>query len=185
MEAPANSAKTAPLLHLFNRNRASAVTFEADVLTVWAKSGRIAHTIPVDEITDVKLRKLPPPRPTHRPHKAGADHHRRRARARHIREATPATPRPGGRVAERRGRQEGHLPRPGNHQPEGLRISLPFLGPVHPPVTHSEHDRCHGKTEGAVGRKVPGRNWDPKSTKHYSGWNWPPTPRPWKEPEPP
>ena len=55
----AQSAKTAPLLHLFNRNRASTVAFENDVLTVWAKSGLIAHTIPADEIMEVKLRKLP------------------------------------------------------------------------------------------------------------------------------
>ena len=53
------SAKTVPLAHLFNRNRASTVAFEEDVLTVWAKSGRIAHTIPAEEIREVKLRKLP------------------------------------------------------------------------------------------------------------------------------
>ena len=53
------STRTAPLLHLFNKNRASTVVFKADVLTVWAKSGRIAHTVRVDEILEVRLRKLP------------------------------------------------------------------------------------------------------------------------------
>ena len=53
------STKTAPLLHLFNRNRASTVAFEADALSVRAKSGRVAHTISADEIQEVKLRKLP------------------------------------------------------------------------------------------------------------------------------
>ena len=53
------STKTAPLLHLFNRNRASTVAFESDVLTVWAKSGRIAQTLKAEEIMEVKLRKLP------------------------------------------------------------------------------------------------------------------------------
>ena len=53
------SAKTAPLLHLFNRNRAPTIAFESNVLTVWAKSGRIAHTIKAEEIQEVKLRKLP------------------------------------------------------------------------------------------------------------------------------
>ena len=52
-----HSTKTAPLLHLFNRNRASTVAFENDVLTVWAKSGRIAHTISVEQIEEVLLQK--------------------------------------------------------------------------------------------------------------------------------
>ena len=58
-EPTAQSTKTAPLLHLFNKNRASTVAFEADVLTVWAKSGRITHTVKAEEIREVKLRKLP------------------------------------------------------------------------------------------------------------------------------
>ena len=53
------SSKTAPLLHLFNRNKASTVRFEDDVLTVWAKSGRITQSVKADEIQEVKLRKLP------------------------------------------------------------------------------------------------------------------------------
>ena len=47
------SSKTAPLLHLFNRNKASNVRFEDDVLTVRAKSGRIVHTVSADEIQTV------------------------------------------------------------------------------------------------------------------------------------
>ena len=35
------------------------LAFGADVLTVWAKSGRIAHTVRADEILEVELRKLP------------------------------------------------------------------------------------------------------------------------------
>ena len=58
-ESNSQSTKTAPLLHLVNRNKASTVAFEADVLTVWAKSGRIAHTVRADEILEVRLRKLP------------------------------------------------------------------------------------------------------------------------------
>ena len=58
-EATSQSAKISPLLDLFNRNRASTVAFEADVLTVWVESGRIAHTIPADEIKEVKLRNFP------------------------------------------------------------------------------------------------------------------------------
>ena len=53
------SSKTAPLLHLFNRNKASNVRFEDDVLTVWAKSGRIAQSVRADEIREVNLQKLP------------------------------------------------------------------------------------------------------------------------------
>ena len=53
------STRTAPLLHLFNKNRASSVAFEADVLTVWAKSGRIAHTIPAEETGEVNLLEMP------------------------------------------------------------------------------------------------------------------------------
>ena len=60
MNDPASqSSKTAPLLHLFNQNRASTVRFEDDVLTVWAKSGRIAQSVNIDEIREVKLQKLP------------------------------------------------------------------------------------------------------------------------------
>ena len=58
-ESTFESTKTAPLLHLFNKNRASTVAFESDVLTVWAKSGRIADTLKAEEIQEVKLRKLP------------------------------------------------------------------------------------------------------------------------------
>ena len=58
-ESYRSSTKTAPLLHLFNKNRASTVAFENDALTVWAKSGLITHAIPADEIMEVKLRKLP------------------------------------------------------------------------------------------------------------------------------
>ena len=53
------SSKTAPLLYLFNRNRASTVRFEDAALTVWAKSGRIAQSVRADEVQEVKLRKLP------------------------------------------------------------------------------------------------------------------------------
>ena len=59
MQEPSPSTRTAPLLHLFNRNRASTVDFENDVLTVWTKSGRMAHTVRSDEIGEVELRKLP------------------------------------------------------------------------------------------------------------------------------
>ena len=58
-ESYRSSTKTTPLLHLFNKNRASTVAFESDVLTVWAKSGRITQTLEVEEIMEVKLRKLP------------------------------------------------------------------------------------------------------------------------------
>ena len=53
------SSKTAPLLHLFNRNKAATVRFEDDILTVWAKSGRIAQSVRADEIREVKFQKLP------------------------------------------------------------------------------------------------------------------------------
>ena len=53
------STKTAPLLHLFNRDRASTVAFEDDVLTVWDKSGRIAHTVRADEIGKPKYPSPP------------------------------------------------------------------------------------------------------------------------------
>ena len=58
-DSESQSTKTAPLLHLFNRNKASTVRFEEDVLTVWAKSGRIAQSVKADEIREVKLQKLP------------------------------------------------------------------------------------------------------------------------------
>ena len=54
------STKTAPLLHLFNRNKAASVSFENDTLTVHTKSGRIAHTVNADQIKEVHLRKLLP-----------------------------------------------------------------------------------------------------------------------------
>ena len=52
------STKTAPLLHLFNRNKAASVSFENDTLTVHTKSGRIAHAVDVDQIKQVHFRKL-------------------------------------------------------------------------------------------------------------------------------
>ena len=52
------STITAPLLHLFNRNKAASVTFENDTLTVHTKSGRIAHTVNADQIEQVHLWKL-------------------------------------------------------------------------------------------------------------------------------
>ena len=58
-ESTSHSTKTAPLLHLLNRDGASTVAFENDVLTVWTKSGRMAHTVRADEIGEVELRKLP------------------------------------------------------------------------------------------------------------------------------
>ena len=53
----AKSTKTAPLLHLFNQNKAATVAFEADVLTVWAKSGRIAHTFSIDQIEETQIQR--------------------------------------------------------------------------------------------------------------------------------
>ena len=52
------STKTAPLLHLFNRNKAASVSFENDTLIVHTKSGRIAHAVDVDQIKQVHFRKL-------------------------------------------------------------------------------------------------------------------------------
>ena len=54
------STNTALLPHLFNRNRETSVSTEGDVLTVWAKSGQVVHTIRADEINEVNPRKLPP-----------------------------------------------------------------------------------------------------------------------------
>ena len=54
------STKTAPLLHLFNRNKAASVSFENDTLTVYTKSGRITHTVNADQIKEVHLQKLVP-----------------------------------------------------------------------------------------------------------------------------
>ena len=70
-DSESQSTKTAPLLHLFNRNKASTVRFEEDVLTVWAKSGRIAQSVKADEIREVKLQKLPARQPAHRPDQQG------------------------------------------------------------------------------------------------------------------
>ena len=39
------SSKTAPPLHLFNRNKVATVRLEDDILTVWAKSGRTANAV--------------------------------------------------------------------------------------------------------------------------------------------
>ena len=58
-DSESQSTKTAPLLHLFNQNKASTVRFEDDVLTVCAKSGRIAQSVNADEIREIKLQKLP------------------------------------------------------------------------------------------------------------------------------
>ena len=52
------STKTAPLLHLFNRNKASTVSFQNDTLTIFAKSGRVAHSLRVSEIEEVQFQKL-------------------------------------------------------------------------------------------------------------------------------
>ena len=52
------SSKTAPLLHLLNRNKASTVSFQNDTLTVWVESGRVAHSTRADEIGEVQLKKL-------------------------------------------------------------------------------------------------------------------------------
>ena len=58
MRNPApQESKTAPLLHLFNRNKASTVKFEDDILTVWAKSGRIAQSVNADQIKEVQLQR--------------------------------------------------------------------------------------------------------------------------------
>ena len=53
------SSKTAPLLHLFNRDKAPSVKFEDDVFTMWAKSGRTAQVVRADDIREIKLQKLP------------------------------------------------------------------------------------------------------------------------------
>ena len=47
------SSKTAPLLHLFNRNKAATGRLEDDILTVWAKSGRIAQSVRAEAIQAV------------------------------------------------------------------------------------------------------------------------------------
>ena len=52
------STKTAPLLHLINRDRASTVSFSNDTVTVRAKSGRVIHSIGADAIGKVQLQKL-------------------------------------------------------------------------------------------------------------------------------
>ena len=45
--------------YLLNRNKASTVRFEDDVLTVWAKSGHIAQSVKAVEKWKVQLQKLP------------------------------------------------------------------------------------------------------------------------------
>ena len=55
--------KTAPLLHLFNRDKASTVRFEEGVLTVWAKPGRIAQSLKADQIQKATRHPRTPPRP--------------------------------------------------------------------------------------------------------------------------
>ena len=57
MKKPPEQTRTAPLLHLFNRNKASIVRFEDDILTVWAKSGRITQSVRADQIEEVQLQK--------------------------------------------------------------------------------------------------------------------------------
>ena len=53
--------KTAPLLHLFNRDKASTVRFEEGVLTVWAKPGRIAQSLKADQIQKATRHPRTPP----------------------------------------------------------------------------------------------------------------------------
>ena len=58
-EALPLSAKTLPLLHLFNRGGVSSVSFHQDLFSVSTKTGRITDTVDVTEITDVQIKKLP------------------------------------------------------------------------------------------------------------------------------
>ena len=52
-----HSTRTRPLLHLFNWNRAFAVAFDGEVLTVRAKSGRITHTFSIAQIAEIQLQR--------------------------------------------------------------------------------------------------------------------------------
>ena len=44
-DSASQSYKTAPLLHLLDRNEASTIKFKGDVLAVGAMSRRVAHTL--------------------------------------------------------------------------------------------------------------------------------------------
>ena len=80
------STKTAPLLQLFNKNKASTVSFQDDTLTILAKSGRVAHSLTVSEIGEVQLQKLPLLTRLTVSTQARTGYHRQRAPARHLRD---------------------------------------------------------------------------------------------------
>ena len=52
-------AKTVPLFHLFNRDKAAAVSFEKDLLCLADKSGQTSETVRAGDIAEVQLKKLP------------------------------------------------------------------------------------------------------------------------------
>ena len=53
------AAKTVPLLHMLNRNRAAAVSFEKDILSLVDKSGQTSETVRAADMAEVQLKKLP------------------------------------------------------------------------------------------------------------------------------
>ena len=52
-------AKTLPLFHLFNRDKAAAVSFEKDLLRLADKSGLTSEIVRAGDIGEVQLKRLP------------------------------------------------------------------------------------------------------------------------------